>query len=250
MSNLVKPTAPPPVLVLGCGRSGTSIFGELFESTGCYEYRSEPEFADLLAWFASGRAAKVPVASAQYPADPGLSFPLSTLPEYAPRTRLFWIVRHPLDAICSLRVGIGRGWRHHPRPPDWQQWLDRSLIEQCAHHWAFINSLGYAAVQQRAVLVRFEEMIHAPAEFAERVCAELALAEAVDAAALSGWARRVQNSDNAQFIEAQTSRNHSRADHSIRVGRWRENLSKAEVRQVLPIIASASSSFGYDLNDL
>ena len=35
------------VLILGCGRSGTSIFGELLEHLAPYTYYSEPAFADL-----------------------------------------------------------------------------------------------------------------------------------------------------------------------------------------------------------
>lgn len=38
----------PPVMVLGCGRSGTSIFGELFDYIGDYSYSSEPPFEDIM----------------------------------------------------------------------------------------------------------------------------------------------------------------------------------------------------------
>jgi hypothetical protein len=36
------------VVILGCGRSGTSIFGELFEHLAPYTYYSEPSFAELM----------------------------------------------------------------------------------------------------------------------------------------------------------------------------------------------------------
>lgn len=98
-------------------------------------------------------------------------------------------MRHPLDAVCSLRVGICGGCDHHPRPLDWEDWLGRSLVERCAHHWAVINGDG--------------------------------------------------------FVEAETSRRHSRPDHSRRVGRWRENLSADEVDAVWPIVADAAATFGY-----
>ena len=127
----------PPVLLLGCGRSGTSIFGELFDGLGGYEYTSEPNFIDTLRTFGASKAIKVPTESEGYAADLGLSFPLDVLLSRFPNTVVFWIVRHPFDAICSLRIGIRNNWGHHPRPPDWRSWLDKPLIEQCSHHWAY-----------------------------------------------------------------------------------------------------------------
>ena len=103
-----RPSILPPVLVLGCGRSGTSIFGELFDGLAGYRYQSEPDFAEMLASFGPSRAAKVPRESVGYPSDPGLSFPLETLLAEHPTTRVSWIVRHPFDAVTSLRLGSAR----------------------------------------------------------------------------------------------------------------------------------------------
>jgi hypothetical protein len=56
------------VVILGCGRSGTSIIGELFEHLAPYTYYSEPFFAELLEFdFARPSAVKVPKESAGYP---------------------------------------------------------------------------------------------------------------------------------------------------------------------------------------
>src|SRR5690606_10306523 len=100
---------------------------------------SEPPFESVInADFARPQAFKVPRESPGFPARPGLSFPLEEFRVRAPNAAVFWIVRHPLDAVCSLRVGIGSNWGHHPRPPDWRDWLDRPLVERCAHHWAFL----------------------------------------------------------------------------------------------------------------
>lgn len=239
----------PPVLVLGCGRSGTSIFGELFQNLATYQYRSEPDFADILANFGQSRAAKVPTESDEYPADPGLSFPLDILLNAHPSTKIFWIVRHPFDAVCSLRIGIGNGWRHHPRPPDWESWLDRSLVERCAHHWSYINSYGYQSVRDYATLVRFEDLIRSPLEFAEDVCKRVGLSSHEYFAMLNEWASRVQNTNNKLFVEAVTSRNHSRPDHEVRIERWRENLSPAETQAVAEIVCEANKAFEYSLLD-
>ena len=241
---------PPPVLILGCGRSGTSIFGELFEHLPDYDYRSEPAFADVVSTdYSSPLAFKVPLESEGFRPDPGLSFPLAALLRKQPEMRLFWIVRHPLDAICSLRVGIAQNWGHHPKPPDWRGWLRRPLVERCAHHWAYINSLGYAEVSDLATLVRFEDMISGPDEFAHRICDLIGLDLRARDQAIADWAGRVQDTNNADFVEAKTSRPYSRPNHTVRVGRWRENFSNKDIDRVLPIVTTTAQSFGYDLTD-
>ncbi len=235
-----------PVMILGCGRSGTSIFGEQFDGLADYSYVSEPPFADVLATdFRRPWAFKVPHESAGFPAPPGLSFPLDRLLAVAPAMLFFWIVRHPLDAISSLRIGIELNWGHHPRPPDWRDWLDRSLVERCAHHWAFLNRAGFAQVADRAAVVHFEAMITDPPAFAGSVCALAGIDAEAHAATLGRWAARVQNSNNAAFVEAMTSRGYSRADHTVRLERWRENLSAEEIDRIWPIVAASAERFGY-----
>ena len=242
---------PPSVMVLGCGRSGTSIFGEMFESLSAYHYASEPSFTEVVgADYSVPLAFKVPRQVAAFEAEPGLSFPLNEMQRYAPRMKYFWIVRHPLDAICSLRVGISHNWGHHPKPPDWKAWLGRPLIEQCAHHWAFLNTMGFEQVSAFATVIKFEHIISDPIAVAKSACKTLALNFSANEPSLRQWAGRVQDTNNGKFIEARTSRAYSRADHAVRVGRWRENLTSAEIDSVLPIISKAARTFGYGFADI
>jgi hypothetical protein len=241
--------SPAHVVVLGCGRSGTSIVGELLEDLGVHEYHSEPAFEALagLDW-TRPQAIKVPREPTNGPVTPGLSVDLATLLAVVPEPRLvIWQVRHPLDAICSLRVGIGDGWTHHPRPPDWQEWVNRPLLDRCAHHWCHINGAGYDAVAEVATVHRFEDMIANPADDALAVGAMVGVDTKVPSirAGLDAWARRVQDTNNDQFVEAQTSRRLSRPDHIHRVERWRENLTPDEVDHLWPIVAPLATRFGY-----
>lgn len=239
---------PPPVMILGCGRSGTSIFGELFNYLGDYTYKSEPPFADVVdADYAVPQAFKVPHESPGHVPDTGLSFPLATLLNTAPNMKLFWIVRHPLDAVSSLRVGISQDWGHHPRPPDWRDWLDKPLVEQCAYHWSFVNSLGFSNVSSTAKVVHFEAMICDPQAFARAICRILNIENDIQDNRLDEWARRVQNENNVDFVEAETSQYYSRPDHSVRIGRWRENLTDSDVARIIPIVSEAAEAFGYEL---
>ena len=59
----------------------------------------------------------------------------------------------------------------------------------------------------------------------------------------------MQDTNNARFVEARTSRPYSRPDYSRRVGRWRENLTPAEVRLAAPIVSGAALDLGYALED-
>ena len=240
---------PCHVVILGCGRSGTSIFGELFEHLSPYAYFSEPLFGEYLKTdFRSPVAVKVPVEDAGFEPTPGLSFPLETLLGQVPGPiRFYWIVRHPLDAICSLRPGISNDWGHHPKPHDWKDWLQRPLLERCAHHWTYLNTVGHSAVRELAVIKRFEEMIHDPRAFADAICEEVGLETADHDGELSAWARRVQNTNNEQFVEAKTSRSYSRPDHSKRVERWKENLTAEEAATLVPLVEQAARRFGYEL---
>jgi hypothetical protein len=239
------------VLILGCGRSGTSIFGELFEDIGAYTYYSEPPFAELAALsFSTPVAIKVPKECAEFQSTPGLSFPLDAMLSLLPKpTKIYWQVRHPLDAIASLRVGIADNWGHHPRPPDWKSWLNRSVVERCAHHWDYINSIGYGQVSGLVEVCRFEEMLTSPRDFAERICADVGVSRAASAAGIATWSERVQDTNNEKFKEAKTSRHYSRPDHTRRLGRWKENLGSDELRQVVPLVRAAADTFGYQLLD-
>ena len=239
------------VVILGCGRSGTSIFGELFEHLSPYTYLSEPLFGDYLAQdFRRPIAVKVPAVDDRYPPTPGLPFPLETLVARVPgEVRFYWAVRHPLDVICSLRPGIANNWGHHPKPPDWRDWLERPLLERCAHHWSYLNTVGFAAVRHLAKPKRFEEMLQDPRAFADSVCEEIGVDVGAHDAGLAEWSRRVQDTNNEHFVEAKTSRSYSRPDHERRVGRWRENLSAQDVALLRPMVAPAAEQFGYRLDE-
>ncbi len=240
------------VVILGCGRSGTSIFGELFEHIETYTYYSEPRFDDLAAVsYSKPVAIKVPRESDRYESTPGLSFPLDVMQAELPEPKKFyWQVRHPLDAIASLRVGIADSWGHHPRPPDWEDWQSRPIVERCAHHWSYINSVGYEQVKHLAGICRFEDMIAGPGRFAARICAELGAGEAAGAPGVAAWCERVQDTNNDKFVEAKTSRSYSRPDHSRRVGRWMENLGADELCRIVPMVRVAAIAFGYELPDV
>jgi hypothetical protein len=240
---------PRNVLILGCGRSGTSIFGELFGAFPRFEYLEEPFVDDIPTQPGCAIAVKVPRLSDGVSAPPGCALPddlLARIP-VQPRT-IFWQVRHPYDAVCSLRAGVADGWSHHPRPPDWQEWRTRPVIERCAHHWATINTLGYRQVADVAIVSFFEEMIHDPLAVARRTASAVGLGGTDVDESIVVWADRVRDENDDRFVEARMSRRWSRPDHVRRVGRWREDLTPDECDRIRPIVADAASTFDYALD--
>ena len=121
----------------------------------------------------------------------------------------FLAVATSLRYDCSLRTGIAQDWGHHPRPPDYQDWSNRSLLEKCAHHWDYINSIGYRKVATICQVTRLETMIHGPLAFARSICRQLTLREDRYRKDLMIWAKSVQNTNNQHFVEAQTSKLYS-----------------------------------------
>lgn len=235
------------VLILGCGRSGTSIFGELFAQVEGYTYLSEPDYDQLHQLdYRQPSAVKVPRESAAFPPDKGLSFPLQDWLALVPEPKtIFWQVRHPLDTICSLRVGISRNWGHHPQPPDWRKWLDKPLLEQCAYHWLYINTIGFASVKDYAILNRYEEMLLDKSSWLQNIAKQLGW----DSAQLQhaqAWSQRVQNTHNQQYQEAETSSAYSTKDHRVKVGRWQENLSQQEADMLWERVKDVAEGFGYE----
>jgi hypothetical protein len=240
------------VCVLGCGRSGTSILGELFQSIPNYRYYPEPEWSEFKSIdFSTPVAVKVPRTAPGVDPTIGLPFNMDELYRYFPRSGiLFWQLRHPLDTVCSLQVGISKNWGHQPRPHEYKDWLNRSLIEQCAYHWNYINTRGFQQVKKMAVVNRFEDMILNPCKTALSCLklAEIPIEKQV-LAQVNAWSGRVQDEDNEKFQEADCSRPYSRNDHKHKVGRWKENLSAEEIAIVVPIVSEGAKLFDYELPD-
>ncbi|MBJ22920.1 MAG: hypothetical protein CL933_26215 [Deltaproteobacteria bacterium] len=90
-------------------------------------------------------------------------------------------------------------------------------------------------------------MIEDPLGFARRICSRVALSVEARKDKLLNRSKRVQNTNNDEFVEAMTSRGHSRPGHRVRVGRWRETLSERQARAVVRIVSEANRHLGYDL---
>lgn len=237
------------VLVLGCARSGTSILGELFDHLP--EYRAlefEPD-VQWLSRFARPCAVKNPALfrpteeEAIAVRSPGLPFELGAVRQELDDPDALWIVRHPLDAVASLRPGLADFWGHGPPPPDFPALFERPVIERCAAQWDWVNGAGFrSACVLRVMLVYYEDLVAQPVGTAARVCAFLGYRSLPRGAV--EWAATV--SDDVTHHQARHQSRWATADHARRVGRWRENLTDFEAMAAARLTQATAAFFGYD----
>ena len=245
------------VLILGCGRSGTSILGEFFEKAPGYRYLYQPRLVPGTYAAALGESPgaiavnrpRVARESHESQLTPGLPFHWPTLWDAFPSPKVvIWIVRHPFDAVCSLRPGISSDWDHSPRPENWRSLQSAPWEEQCAHHWVNINLWGYDAVKSVARVLRYEDMVADPANSARTLISWIGLPEGAHARETETWITSVGNRKAPSVYEARFQDRWSELNHQFRVGRHRENLDDSQRELIRKLVEPVARKFGYDLS--
>lgn len=241
------------VVILGCPRSGTSIFGELFEFLPNYQYYFEPgiDFLAQLDYTNTHYAVKNPTnvgRRAWAERSAGLSVNIEQLRREFPYFKLFWIVRHPYDTVCSLRPGLAKGrWRHPPQPPHWEALQERmTLVERCAYQWMWVNEMGYALVQDEAQVIKYENLVLRPVETINHVLEAAEISSTLQTCApITQYIESISHRNEG--YQAEHQKQWATRDHEVRVGRWRENLSQSDVDLIHPIVKYGAETFGYDV---
>lgn len=211
------------VAVLGCGRSGTSIVGELFKMSRL-KYFFEPPMDTVREL--GGR--KIAVKN---PTDPlrrtrGLQCDIEELDEIL-SPRYIWVIRNPLDTVASLepivrenRLGF---WSEHDTYRSKLEWYELAAV-----HWNMVNAIGYSSVPSPLV-VRYEDLILQTKPTVNKILQWCGLKD-------GRWTRRyikkVTNVSGRNEVQEQL-RWHKR--HSRHVGRWQESLSEEQAVRVLQL---------------
>jgi hypothetical protein len=110
--------------------------------------------------------------------------------------------------------------------------------------------VGYQQVKDLVVINRFEDMILNPLDTAISMVKGASVDYENYFSQIQKWSFRVQDQNNKHFQEAACSKPYSRNDHIKKVGRWKQNLTREEVNEILPYISEGSELFGYDLGEL
>ena len=260
---------PRPVFLLGCARSGTSIFGEALAAHPrvTYLFELSPTWNSIVEEGADhrleGSAATAEVARQVYAelsqrlrGEPGevlleknpkhvLRLPF--LAELFPWARFLHIVRDGRDTAASLMFrNRGAAWGHL-QVPGWRELLERYGVEnhvRCAHQWRIAVETARAdgaRLGGNYLEVRYEDLVAGPLAVVERALAFMGLDVREEVA---GFCGRIQD-ETAGSYHALKQVRHYVDNHSRRIGRYRENLEPEQIAEVESVCGELLRELGY-----
>lgn len=243
------------IVLFGCPRSGTSLFLELLAELGWNAY-FEPGMnfvTDSLLRESRNRnkawAVKNPIDVAGY-RDPGLTCRLRDLHNTVGSDyQLLWVVRHPLDTICSLRKGLAN-WQHQPIPPGYLRMSDRQVDQRGVGVWKWVNSTGWETAEMAGLkpeILRYEDLLNKPRELIATIT-ELTDAQTPSQMQVDRFVRRLSKQPGVH--EAAYQSRWSTRTHSAHMGRWRENMNILQLTYALRELGDLPAKFGYSLPSL
>lgn len=250
--------------VVGCARSGTSILGELiashpdinyiFEAHSVWEAGSSGENEshrlteknvtkaiknDVRGWAETQIRDKDTLVEK----NPRNILRIPFVQEIFPSAKFVHIVRDGRDVACSMVPGCGGAEWNHLKPPSWQEYFQKySGALRCAWAWKEIIEIGLKDLQKVDCLqIRYEDLVTSPSALAEKIFnyLNLPLHSKVDE-----FYDRISNNTSGDYhakIQYQWYQN----NHSVRVGRWRENLTVEEQHQIEEILHPLLVRLGY-----
>ncbi len=250
--------------IVGVSRSGTSILGELVGAHPDVKYifeayvpwriagrgiggsdrftaeQATPSVRRFIRWWFRWRKGGARIVIEKNPRNI-LRVPF--LRAVFPEAKFIHIVRDGRDVVCSLLPGIGGRFWAHERPPQWREIFSRYRgVVRCAHAWKEIMRIGLNDLADVPHLqIRYEDLVTDPEEIARQVFAYLGLSLHP---AVIEFCRKIQDATEGSY-QAKYQTVWSRRDHRRRVGRWRENLTAEQQREIVRILAPTLESLGY-----
>ena len=252
-------------LIVGCARSGTSIFGEAVAAHPAVKYVFEPHEIWEQAGHGENESHRLTAAHAVPKVRAGIrawfrtqgrgeAFVLDKTPRNVlripflravfPKAKIIHLIRDGRDVACSLMPGMGGDTWHHLKPVAWREYFEQHQgFERCALAWrAAVQTALSDLVGVNHLQVHYEQLVAAPRETILRVWEFLGLPPDADAL---NFADKIQNSTAGSFHAAQQQVWY-REDHSCRIGRWRENLDWEQQQKVGELLGDTLKTLGYE----
>lgn len=259
------------VFLVGCARSGTSIFGELLAAHPAVAYlfevsdiwnaifpdrdddrleREDAEHREAVERLHRELAGRVddPSAGVILEKNPKHALRVGFLDAAFPGCRFLHLVRDGRDVVSSLMFrNRGSRWGHL-RVPGWKELLERypeASHARCAHQWrAAVKAVEEDARDldpARLLRVRYEDLVSEPVETATSTLNFLGLEvtpEVLEVAA------KIQDSTRGSY-HARKQVRHYVDNHSRRIGRYEENLTPEQIEEVEAICGDVLDELGY-----
>jgi hypothetical protein len=167
---------------------------------------------------------------------------LASIKRSLPNTFLLHLVRDGRDVACSYQALQGVQGKYAPRLPtdpleiayEWKHNLNR--IDRFLREWPL----------EQQTEVRYEDLVTAPASTLQRLCARLG--EDYDPEMLDFNRRNVERVLEPKVYLAWKQKTLEEVSAS-RVGRWKTELSQAEVYLIETLAGEVLGRYGYDLSD-
>ena len=261
---------PRPVFLLGCARSGTSIFGEALASHPAVTYlfelsptwnsiveegadhrleaaAADPELARRVYDEFSGHLRGAP-GEVLLEKNPKHVLRLPFLAALFPWGRFIHIIRDGRDTAASLMFrNRGDGWGHL-QVPGWRDLLQRYPKEnhiRCAHQWRIAVETarcdGALLGGARYLEIRYEDLVRSPLAIAGEALAFMGL----DApSAVAEFCGKIQDETEGSYHALKQVR-HYVDNHSRRIGRYCENLDPDQVAEVEEACGETLADLGY-----
>ena len=160
-----------------------------------------------------------------------------------PEAKIIHIVRDGRDVACSLKTGLcGKTWAH-VKPPNWKK-IEKNYegIIRCAHAW---RETMEVAIKDLTIIshlkVRYEDLLADPEKVAARVLRYLDLKPHTN---VTTFCKNIQNDMEDSYVAKHQTRWYTN-DHANRIGRWKENMTEEEQKEVEIILRPVLNHFGY-----
>ena len=165
-----------------------------------------------------------------------------------PRAKFLHIVRDARDTVASLMFrNRGDRWGHL-EIPGWRDLLARYPAEnhiRCAHQWRAAVSTARSDAEglapERYREVRYEDLLKDPHEILRQV---LEFLELPPHPAVEAFLSKIQDATAGSY-HARRQVRHYVEDHSRRVGRYLENLTSRQVKEIEEICGDLMRELGY-----
>ena len=261
-----------PTFVIGCARSGTSILGEaiaahprvayLFEASVIWNAlapeRADDRLtsADLTPEIAEAARRALDVAWNELPGDvrveknPKHVLRMPYLSALFPESKFLHIIRDGRDTVASLMFrNRGESWGHL-KTPGWEELLRihrEAHHVRCAHQWrdavtiARNDARALGLDTSRYLELRYEDLLLDPTTTMRSVLGYLGLDLSPPA---ETFLSKIQDSTIGSY-HAKRQVRHYVENHSRRRGRYTENLTADQIRDVEAVCGELLTDLGY-----